>query len=259
MLLNYEEEGSGKPIVLLHGMAASLRDWDAVVPSLQDKHRVIAIDLLGFGHSPMPKNVTYNVETHLASILETLEHLKVDEPFTLAGHSMGALLALKLAVAEPKKVKRLVLLAMPIYHSVDEARHTITGGQLTRKLAYYGPTSHLLCATWCKFLRPISSRAAHLYLKNQPDTVAQESVLHTWQSYNQSMQNIIEDQQVAQDLAKLKIPTLLINGDKEKTLILKNARELNGLPEDARYQEISGGHNLPIDNPALVAQKILSD
>ncbi len=256
MLLHYEETGQGPPVVLLHGMAGSLRYWDQVVPYLAKTHRVITVDLLGFGHSPMPKDVTYNIDTHLKSIMETFEHLKVNEPFTLVGHSMGALLALKLALAQPKKVQKLALISMPVWNKPQEARQAITGGRLSRRLAYYGPTSHTLCTVWCKFLRPVSSRLAHLYIKNQPVPVTRESVLHTWQSYDQSMRYVIENQQVEADLQQLITPTLLLYGDKEDTLTLRNIDAFKSLPDNVRGENIEGSHNLPIESPQFIARKI---
>jgi pimeloyl-ACP methyl ester carboxylesterase len=255
MLLHYEDTGSGSPVLLLHGTAASLRYWDSVVSELTG-HRVIALDLLGFGHSPKPRNVTYNVDTHLQSILDTLTELKISKPIILVGHSMGGLLALKFALKYPEKVKKLVLIAMPIYKTPTEARQSITGGRLSRRLAYYGPTSHALCITWCTLLRPLSSHAAKLYLKNQPAYVTRESVLHTWQSYSQSMRHIIEDQQVEYDLNRLAVPTLLLYGHKEGAITLQNVASFHQLSSNITIETIDGSHNLPIERPDLIAQKI---
>lgn len=114
MILNYTDTGDGEPILLLHGMAASLRYWDPYIEDLAATNRVIAIDLMGFGRSPQSSE-SYTPEAHTAAIQETLESLNILEPVVLIGHSMGALIALKLATLFPSKVSKLILISLPIY------------------------------------------------------------------------------------------------------------------------------------------------
>jgi pimeloyl-ACP methyl ester carboxylesterase len=257
MLLHYTDTGHGQPIVLLHGMAASTRYWDNLTPALSVNNRVIALDLLGFGRSPKPKNITYNVQTHLDSILETLDQLKMDYPVTLVGHSMGSLLALKLVLQQPEKVSKLVLLAPPVYNSPSEAKQSITKNTRRRELAYYGPTSHALCNTWCWFLRPLSKHVAPLYLKTLPKAVAQDSVLHTWQSYAQSLDNVIAHQSVRQDLGQLTIPVRIIYGDKGDPLVQKNLQALDGMAANVHINVIAGGHNIGTQDNREITQAII--
>jgi pimeloyl-ACP methyl ester carboxylesterase len=86
--LYYEDHGSGRPVVLIHGYALSGRAWDRQVPVLLEaRHRVITYDRRGFGKSSQPA-VGYDYDTFtddLYSLLETLELREV----TLVGHSMG--------------------------------------------------------------------------------------------------------------------------------------------------------------------------
>lgn len=258
MILNYTDAGQGDPIVLIHGMAASTRYWDALLPALSENNRVIAIDLLGFGKSPKPKNVTYDVATHLASILETLEHIGVQFPVTLVGHSMGALLSLKLAGLHPDKVSRLVLLGMPIYKTPEEAKRIITKNSRRLELAYYGQTSHALCSTWCWFLRPLTRHLAPLYLRDLPATVAQDSLLHTWQSFAESLEHIISGQDVERDLQKLSIPTQLIYGQKEHMVTLDNLQQMTSLGPNIKVDFVDGGHNIGVNGEPELARLILA-
>ena len=255
MVLHYSDNGSGEPVVLLHGMAASLHYWDEF-SSLLKGRRIIALDLLGFGRSPKPKHSPYDYTAHLLSIIETLQQLGVTEPFTLVGHSMGALLALRLAAQYPEKVKKLVLLAMPIYANAEAARLSITGGSRLKKLVYYGPTSHVLCTTWCKISRPLSRRVAPLYLQHVSKKTAQDSVLHSWRSYSQSMCNIIENQQVSQDLARLKIPVAFIAGSEDSAAapdrIIPPLKSSN-----LTLIVLAGTHQILYEHPARIAQAIL--
>ncbi len=251
MLLHYTDSGSGDPIVLLHGIAASGRYWDSFKMHIINK-RLIALDLLGFGLSPMPKSSAYTYETHIKSIVETLDSLNLKQT-TIIGHSMGALLALRLATTHPERVKKLVLIGMPIYADAASARKDITKSKVLNKLAFYGPTSHILCTVWCGILRPVSKRLAPYYLNNLSKTVAQDSVLHTWQSYSQSMHNVIENQCVVKDFTKLHMPVTLIYGNKD---VPYGFDKLDILRSFKNISILEGSHQIIYEQPSEVARLI---
>ncbi len=253
MILHYDEQGSGPVIVLLHGIAGSRRYWQPLLPFITAKHRVIAIDLLGYGRSPMPKNVTYDYPTHLASIIETLDHGGVTQPFTLLGHSMGALLALRLAAMHPDRISKLVLMCMPIYADVATAHRAITGSSRLKELMLYGWTSRLLCNAWCRLARPLTSRLAPLYLPHISREAAQDSVLHTWQSYDQSRHYLIERQAVAADLAQIRSKIIMIYGDNETPDCLDG---LQIHPKQLAVHVLPGKHHLLAHHSAAIAQFI---
>lgn len=254
MVLHYTDSGSGDTIVLLHGMAASGRYWESLETYIVNK-RLITIDLMGFGLSPMPTDVTYTYETHIQSILETLDYLNVKQP-TIVGHSMGALLALRLAAIHPERVKEVVLIGMPIYTDAASARKAITKSKVRNKLAFYGPTSHILCTVWCRILRPLSKRIAPFYLKNLPKIVAQDSVLHTWQSYSQSMNNVIEHQHVVKDITKLNMPVTLIYGNKDLPIDFDKLDILQRFKNNSIYI-LEGSHQIIFEQPSEVARHIV--
>ena len=85
--------GEGPVIVLLHGIASSAATFKSVVPHLEEHHRCISIELLGFGESPAPPDATYTIEEHVAAIKATIDSLRLEAPFILVGHSLGSLLS----------------------------------------------------------------------------------------------------------------------------------------------------------------------
>jgi pimeloyl-ACP methyl ester carboxylesterase len=97
---------AGLPIVLLHGFGASLHWWDRVVPLLARRHRVIRIDLLGFGGSEKPKS-GYSMEDQGRLIALALGKLHV-RGAVVVGHSMGFSVATALAAESGQLVDRLV-------------------------------------------------------------------------------------------------------------------------------------------------------
>jgi pimeloyl-ACP methyl ester carboxylesterase len=105
--LRYLDYGSGPALVLLHGMAASWQWWLENIPALAQHHRVIAVDLPGFGDSePLPAPA--EMASHARTVLDLLTALGI-ESATVAGHSMGGLIALETFVADRRRVRNLIL------------------------------------------------------------------------------------------------------------------------------------------------------
>ena len=254
VMLNSTQDGKGHPIVLLHGMAGSLRYWNPVIPLLSERHRVIALDLLGFGQSPKPKT-DYTADNHVREICRSLDALAVDEPVTLVGHSMGGLIALRLAVRQPERVHRLVLISMPLYRNPEEAKAAITGGRPLLRWIYYGLSSRMLCFLWCRLLRPLSRRVAPLYLRRLHRAAAEDSVLHTWRSYDSSRRNVLEEMRVEEELAALRVPAILLYGVMDDPVTLHNLSHLRG-SSNVEVLIREGGHDLPLGQPELVARLV---
>lgn len=105
--MRYLDYGSGPVLVLLHGMASSWQWWLESIPALAQRHRIIAVDLPGCGNSeslPPPAEMA----AHARMVLDLLSQLGIDSA-TVAGHSMGGLIALEMALAAPARVENLIL------------------------------------------------------------------------------------------------------------------------------------------------------
>jgi pimeloyl-ACP methyl ester carboxylesterase len=99
--------GSGDPpIVLIHCYSCSLHWWDHIVPLLNERHRVIRVDLLGHGGSEKPQS-DYSMEDQAALVGEALNQLGV-EGAIVVGHSLGATVAAALAEQSSELVDRVV-------------------------------------------------------------------------------------------------------------------------------------------------------
>lgn len=110
--LYVEEHGSGPPLVLLHGLGGSGYVWRLMVPELARTHRVITIDLKGFGRSDKPFDTAYGPIDQARLIAQVLRSRKLTN-VTLVGHSFGGLVALITALVEPRRISKLVLLSTP--------------------------------------------------------------------------------------------------------------------------------------------------
>jgi pimeloyl-ACP methyl ester carboxylesterase len=110
-MIHYEESGSGDPVVLLHGVAASLRDWDQLRSSLDRKgFHFYALDLLGHGESAKPEGLAaYHADAMVTALERFLDGVVINPPYTLVGHSLGGYLSLAYALRSPQKVRALIL------------------------------------------------------------------------------------------------------------------------------------------------------
>jgi pimeloyl-ACP methyl ester carboxylesterase len=112
--VHYTDEGEGPPVVLIHGFASSLGTWTAVRRELKKSHRVIALDLKGFGWTDRPEG-DYSLEAQADLVLGLLGALGVEEPVALVAHSWGSSVALQIALRQPGRVTRIALYDAWVY------------------------------------------------------------------------------------------------------------------------------------------------
>jgi pimeloyl-ACP methyl ester carboxylesterase len=104
----FREEGSGDPVLLVHGWTGSSYDYNKLIPLLSQKHRVAAYDQVGFGKSDKPR-IAYRLQLFLDLIEKLADSLELGR-FHLVGNSMGGHIAAAFALARPERVRTLALL-----------------------------------------------------------------------------------------------------------------------------------------------------
>jgi pimeloyl-ACP methyl ester carboxylesterase len=109
-LVNYVEIGEGPPIVFVHGISGSWQNWLENLPHFGRNHRVIALDLPGFGSSPMP-SWPIDMPAYGRLLHDFCEKLGLGKDVTLVGNSMGGLVAAEAVLADPGRFSRLVLVS----------------------------------------------------------------------------------------------------------------------------------------------------
>ncbi len=109
--IHYEVEGSGTPLVLLHGLADTLEGWrDAGwVGALRDHHRLVLIDARGHGESDRPRRPeAYAAEAYVRDVVAVLDALGIAQAH-VAGYSLGGVVAFALAHLAPTRLRSLVV------------------------------------------------------------------------------------------------------------------------------------------------------
>ncbi|HEX7825828.1 MAG TPA: alpha/beta fold hydrolase, partial [Mycobacterium sp.] len=149
-----EGDPADPPVLLLHGIGRSLEDWAPQYPRLAPGHRLIALDLPGFGFSARsPEPTTLKVLAR--GVIDTLDSLGEQRPMHVIGNSLGGAVAQQLLVLEPERVAGLVLinsagfgtevalalrlLAVPVLGRLATRRTTRVGARLAERLLFADP------------------------------------------------------------------------------------------------------------------------
>ncbi len=211
--------GTGAPLVLLHGIGRTGQVWEHLAKELVSRNqRVVAFDLLGFGESPKPNWIDYSIDDHAQAVITSLERLHPSEPIVLVGHSMGCLVAVRVARLRPDLIKHLVLYEMPLYEGLPEKRlyrlRTDLYFRFYNRIIKYQPT-----------FNPQTARLAERLAGKVIGLNVDEK---TWPSFIKSLQNTIMKQTAADDIKNLKMPMDVIYGSYDMFVIRGKTRKVFG-------------------------------
>jgi pimeloyl-ACP methyl ester carboxylesterase len=199
--------GEGPTVVLIHGVASSSVTFQNVIPLIEPTHHTIAIDLLGFGGSPIVEDCEYTIADHAAAVLHTIDSLRLRGGYTLVGHSMGSLIAARLAAQHPKQIEKVVLVSPPIYLAPGEL-----SGQLDRTVMDF----YMRAYRYIRENKEFTLRHAAIVERFLPIPKAMDINERTWTPFVKSLQNSIESQTTISDLAAVRAPVEVIYGSRDE-------------------------------------------
>ena len=218
---NYDQ-GSGPGVVLLHGIGRTGNVWKRVTEKLlveAPNSRVIAYDLLGFGESPKPDHLQYSVDDHAAAVIASLKNIRVQKPIILVGHSMGCLVAVRVARLRPDLVHHLVLYEMPLYEGLPAKWH-----YKTRINAYFK------LYDWIARQNPDFDEVENRVKQRLTERIVGADLNKaSWQPYVKSLKNTIMDQSADEDLPLLLMPADIIYGSRDLLVIKGKVQQSLGL------------------------------
>jgi 2-hydroxymuconate-semialdehyde hydrolase len=113
---NYHDVGSGSPVLLIHGSGPGVSawvNWRSIIPTLSQRHRVIAPDVVGFGYTDYPPHAEYNRNLWQSHIIGFLDALSL-ERVSIVGNSFGGDVAMWLAIDVPDRVDKMVLMGSSV-------------------------------------------------------------------------------------------------------------------------------------------------
>lgn len=221
-----EIRGQGDPVVFLAGLPATTRFWQGAFDPLAATHRLIFVDALGFGRSPLPA-VDYTLDDHLGALRRTLVAQGATRHVTFVAHSFGTLLAAYYAARYPEEVERLFLLGTPVFDGEREARAHLRATSAMNGLFVLNP---ILAREACKLHeagpQALLARLVPHLVSDVPPEVSREALLHTWRSFNGSLRNVLFSRPVALPLARIGPKVAFVHGRADRITGLERIRAL---------------------------------
>ncbi len=233
-------------LVLLHGFSGTHRAWDGVLAHLDgERYRALALDLPGHGVlADAPRPITF--EGCAESVLA-----RAPERFALCGYSLGGRVALHVALAAPARVRRLALVACS--PGIEDADERAARSRADRELA-----DELESIPFEEFIErwrtqplfageppDVGLLARADQRRNRPDALA--AVLR---GIGAGEMRPLWDR-----LGELAMPVVVIAGERDAKFRALGAR-MAGMAADAQLVLVPGGHGLPLESPARLAQAI---
>lgn len=234
-------------VIFIHGLTGSHRYWNQIRESLPKKYQIVAVDLLGFGRSPWPR-IDYTLEQHLVALDQTLnQFVGSGKKVSLVGHSMGALLALQYFRRHPEALDKIILLAPPLYESRADLMQRLQKSSIFVAAMSADPfVSSVLCHLH-EILGPLSVFIFRPFMKSLPPEVVEDVTLHTWQSFNGSLKNIVATDkfdELIQNLPGQKVLAVFGDEDVHNNLEKIKSQQRAGI---FKIQFVPGGHNFPVE------------
>lgn len=246
----FEETGSGEALVLAHSFLCSGQMWRGQVPALKEGYRVINIDLRGHGCSG-PANRRYSLYDLVSDVIAVLDQLGVERAIW-CGLSVGGMIALRAALAYPKRVSSLVLV------DTDASAEVFW-----RKLKYraMGAGARLFG------MRPLASSIARLMFGRTTRTRNPELV-REWKrglddlhvpSLLHMLDAIVERDSLLSRLSEIRAPTLIVVGEEDRSLPPAVSRRMKERMAQARLELIpQAGHLCALEQPEKLNQVIMT-
>jgi len=241
--LYYESNGSGEPVLLVMGLGMAATGWWRTVEVLAEEFRVIAFDNRGSGRSDAP-NGPYSIAGLAADAAAVLDAAG-EESAHVYGISLGGMIAQELALAEPQRVRSLVLGAstpggaghvLPDRETLEFLNRRATmdfeEGVWASVPYNYGYATRTTFAA--RLGADIAQRLR--YPPNATGYRAQLAAAWGWDA--------------TQRLPELRVPALVLHGDEDRIVPVENGRRLAAAIAGSRFEELAGaGHLYPTDEP----------
>ena len=264
--LHYVVDGTGPPVVLLHGWPQTWYQWRKIIPPLAERYTVIAPDLRGYGDSQKPRS-GYDKRTMASDVHELVRQLGHDS-IRLVGHDRGARVAHRYALDFPTEVERLALLdIIPtrvafertsketatsswhwFFHLVPDLPELLVGANVEAYLRYF-------YREWAYQTTTFSAEdiATYVHAFSQPGALRAG-----FEDYRAGATTDLEDDQ-ADASRQIEAPFLVLWGAEGRVGTHSQPLEIwREFGRDVRGEAIPEcGHFVPEEQPAIVADKLL--
>jgi pimeloyl-ACP methyl ester carboxylesterase len=254
--VNYVEMGEGSPVVLVHGLSGCWQNWLENIPHLARRHRVIALDLAGFGDSELPQE-EISIPGYGRFVDAFLGEIGIERA-TLVGNSMGGFISAETAISHPSRVERLVLVSAAGLMRVGNRRATA----IERAARLIHPAMAALFARREHLVRRPRARRWMLYgVARHPERLEPELVYEVASGAGKpgflDALNAIANYDFRDRLPEIAVPTLIVWGRNDYVVPVAGANEYEQLiPNSRRVIFEDTGHVPMLERPARFNQLV---
>jgi pimeloyl-ACP methyl ester carboxylesterase len=252
--LGAERSTAGQPLVFVHGLSGSWPNWLEQLPVFAENHRVIALDLPGFGHSPMPREAI-SIAGYARVLDGLLDQLEIDAA-AVVGNSMGGFIGAELAIAFPQRVERLVLVSAAgiSTHSPRGSAQALTALQRLERILIASSAwvaSKSDAVTTRARLRELALGVVVRHPSRLPAALAAEQVRGAGTpGFLQGLEAVLH-YEIRQRLGEIACPTLIVWGDRDRLINVRDADVFEQLIGDSRKVVFEDtGHMAMLERPA---------
>jgi 3-oxoadipate enol-lactonase len=245
--VHYEVLGrdDAPPLLLVMGMGFSSRAWHTLPSALRRSFRVVQFDNCGTGRSTVPRGV-YRTRDMADDAAAVLDHAGVATAFVF-GISMGGMIAQELALRHPERVRALALGATFAGHLRSRKPSLRTGWDLLRTVT--GGRRGADAARLARLARLLVS-AEHFAAQRDAFVAWLRSIEHATPRVAFRQMTAVALHDTTRRLSRLRVPTLVITGDRDRLVPPANSYRLARLIPGARLVVLPGaGHVFPVERP----------
>jgi pimeloyl-ACP methyl ester carboxylesterase len=234
----YKEEGSGQPVVLLHGFLESHKIWHEISPALSTHFRIIAFDLPGFGLSGLPGADSFSLSDIAVELIKCLKTL-TSEKVSIVGHSLGGYVALAMVEFAPELFCSLTLFHSTAFADTDEKK-----GSRTKTIEFVERNGVL--AFTSNFVTPLFANPRHEAIPFVTELASQTSLL-TVVRYLSAMRDRPEQ---LKTIENFKGRILFLAGSADSVIRPESLREQAKLSKNGFLEVFEGvGHMGMLESP----------
>ena len=252
--INTIELGDGPPLLFIHGLSGSWPNWLEQLPVFASERRVIAVDLPGFGHSPMPSG-DISISGYARLLDGLMDQLGLDAA-GVVGNSMGGFIAAELAIAFPQRVERLVLVSaagISTHRDLEQRRALPALKRAERILAASGAWFATRSDAVAKHPR-LRGAALSVVVRHPgrlPAALAAEQIRGAGKpGFMQALESTI-DYQLRERFPEIACPTLIVWGEEDRLITVRDADVFAELIPDSRKVIFEDtGHMAMLERPA---------